>query len=204
LLVESYRGDLSATVTDAGTTITVELGAAEAWRTAATVDVEGLLSRGLTADRLALVAGCSLLAGLVMGLVADALTGAVPVIGALYGVADPLVGWVTHIFHTLVFGLFYAGLLSAAPARVDRGHVGRIAVALVWASALWFFAAGIVMPIWLGLVGVTAPVPMLAPSALLTHLLWGALLGATYSLGRAWLAARAEGEAVPAGAGTPP
>jgi signal transduction histidine kinase len=204
LLVESYRGDLSATVTDAGTTITVELGAAEAGRTAATVDVEGLLSRGLTADRLALVAGCSLLAGLVMGLVADALTGAVPVIGALYGVADPLVGWVTHIFHSLVFGLFYAGLLAAARARLDRGHAGRIAVALVWASALWFFAAGIVMPIWLGLVGVTAPVPMLAPSALLTHLLWGAFLGTTYSLGREWLDARAEREAVPADAGTPP
>lgn len=204
LLIESYRGDLSAAVTDAGTTITVELAAADTARTPAAVDVEGLLSRGVTADRLALVAGGSVLAGVSMGLAATVLTGAVPVIGALYGVADPLVGWVTHLFHSLVFGLFYAGLLTAVPVRFDRGHAGRIAVALIWGAGLWLVAAGVVMPVWLNLVGVSTTVPMLGAGSLVSHLLWGAVLGATYSVGREWLDARADDEPVLDGAATPP
>jgi hypothetical protein len=31
-----------------------------------------------------------------------------PVIGSLYGVGSPLAGWVSHLFHSVVFGLLYA------------------------------------------------------------------------------------------------
>lgn len=184
LLVESYRGDLTADVTDYGTTVTADLAVADA-RAEPTADaVEAATAGGVTVDRLALVVGASLVAGLVMGVASDVLAGAVPVIGTLYGVADPVVGWVTHQFHSLVFGLIYAGILATAPRRLDAGHRGRIAVALAWALVLWLVAAGVIMPIWLRLVGVPAMVPNLVGWSLFTHLLWGAVLGTVYSGGR--------------------
>lgn len=56
-----------------------------------------------------------------------------PVIGALYGTESFLVGGLTHQFHSLVFGLIYAGILTVLPrwwqtdwrAQVGRGTMAR-------------------------------------------------------------------------------
>jgi hypothetical protein len=87
-----------------------------------------VVTSGVTVDRLALVAACSLLAGIVMGVAADAITGVVPIIGALYGVVDPLVGWTTHLFHSLVFGWSTQG-----PPRLPR-PASRLATSAGWRS----------------------------------------------------------------------
>ena len=40
-----------------------------------------------------------------MGLALQLSVGSVPVIGALYGAENVWVGWITHAFHSVVFGL---------------------------------------------------------------------------------------------------
>jgi hypothetical protein len=202
LLVESYRGELTATTIDGGTTVAVELASAEDTATPAAGPVAGPATSGVTRQRLALAGCMATVAGVLMSLVSEALGGSVPIIGVLYGAVDPLVEWTTHLFHKVVFGLIYAGILAAAPARFDGGHVRRIAGALVWAVVLWLVAAGVVMPFWIQLVGAPATVATLAVRAFVTHLVWGAVLGTLYTVGRTWLDART-GEQGAAEAPTP-
>ncbi len=45
-----------------------------------------------------------------------------------------------------------------------------------WGAVLWLVASGLVMPIWLNIVGIATPVPNLSPNSLLAHLLWGTVL----------------------------
>lgn len=42
------------------------------------------------------------------------------------------------------------------------------------------------MPVWLGLVGIPAPVPNLSSVGLLGHLVWGVAVGGTYHALGAW------------------
>jgi uncharacterized membrane protein YagU involved in acid resistance len=190
LLAESYRGHLDATVTEAGTTLDVVLpiAAAETARPGApsahgTADVGRTTGgSGVAKDSLALASGAAVVAGVVMGLLLGAMGGSVPVIGALYGVADPVVGWLTHEFHSVVFGVLYLVVLAVAPRAWRESHVGRIGLGACWGAALWLFAAGMVMPLWLQLVGIPASLPTLTLPSLLGHLVWGASLGGLYSL----------------------
>ena len=122
-----------------------------------------------------------LIAGAVMGLIMHSMVGIIPVIGALYGVQDPLIGWVTHEFHSVVFGMIYATLLTGAPER-GQTLFGRVAIAIGFATFLWLFAAGIVMPIWLNLLGLPASLPNLTGAALVGHAAWGLTLATVYHL----------------------
>ena len=49
-----------------------------------------------------------LLAGVAMGLVGQSLSGTMGVVGSLYGVAAPLLGWTVHLFHSVVFAIVAA------------------------------------------------------------------------------------------------
>ncbi len=127
----------------------------------------------------ALTAG--LLGGVAMGIFYQFSTGLLPVIGSLYGIETPLIGWITHLFHSAVFGLVFAAL-SAAP-RIDRfvsGPFGSGLVGLGWGAVLWFFAAGILMPLWLSLLGVPASIPNLSIPGFVGHAIWGVALGVSY------------------------
>ncbi|WP_276273535.1 ATP-binding protein [Haloarcula litorea] len=177
LLAGSYGGSLSATVDD-GTTVTLTLRRADA-----TAD-DG--ADALSRRRLALVVAASLAAGGVMGGVVQAAGGGVPIIGALYGATSESVGWVTHEFHSVVFGLTYAALLRAVPSTVDE-RVRDYGVAVGLAVALWLVAAGLVMPLWLRAVGVAAPLPNLTVATLGGHLCWGVTLAGLYRHGSRWL-----------------
>ena len=184
LLVRSYGGRTAATVTDGGTTITLTLPRVSTDGGVATPQSNDVL--GLSPRRLSLAVGTSLVAAVVMGVPMQFLSGSVPVIGALYGVQNALVGWLTHGFHSVVFGLVYAALVQTAPDQLSDG-LRYYGVALGWSLALWLVAAGLIMPIWLSLVGIEANLPNLSAVSLLAHLLWGASLAALYRYGcRVW------------------
>jgi len=182
LLVESFDGDIETSVDD-GTTITLELPGIGARPAQAG---SSLTMPGVAPAQLALAVGASLLAGAAMGVTMDVTGVGVPIIGALYGVEDVLVGVISHEFHSVVFGLGYAGLLSAVPVAYSRGLRNRLAIAVGLAFFLWLVAAGIVMPLWLELLGLQATVPMLTVPTLLGHLVWGVTLGVVYHYGIVW------------------
>ena len=184
LLIRSYGGRTAATVTADGTTITLTLPRVSTDGGVVTAQSDGVL--GLSPNRLALAAGSSLVAAVIMGAPMQLLSGSVPVIGALYGVQNALVGWLTHGFHSVVFGLVYAALVQAVPShRSDR--LRYYGVALGWSLALWLVAAGLIMPLWLSLVGIEASLPNLTAATLIGHLLWGGSLAALYRYGcRVW------------------
>jgi hypothetical protein len=80
----------------------------------------------------------------------------------------------------------YAALVRTAPAHLSD-RLRYYGIALGWSLALWFVAAGLVMPVWLSLVGIEASLPNLSAAALLSHLLWGGSLAALYHYGcRVW------------------
>ncbi|KAA9399197.1 sensor histidine kinase [Haloarcula sp. CBA1130] len=184
LLVRSYGGRTAATVTDEGTTITLILPHVSADGGVATTQSNDVL--GLPPRRLGLAVGTSLVAAVVMGVPMQLLSGSVPVIGALYGVQNALVGWITHGFHSVVFGLVYAALVQTVPGHFSD-RLRYVGVALGWSLVLWLVAAGLIMPLWLSLVGIEASLPNLSAVALLAHLLWGGSLAALYRYGcRVW------------------
>lgn len=136
---------------------------------------------GVAAPGLGAAIGAGVVAGVVMGVLSDALTGLLPVIGSLYGVPDPIVGWITHLFHSVVFALLFAGGYT----HLREGHPNGTVLTgglfgAGWGVVLWLVAAGLIMPIWLRLVGATAALPNLTSVGLFTHVVWGVVLGAGY------------------------
>ncbi len=132
---------------------------------------------GVTTARLADVAAAAVLAGVLMGLVQTAMGGSVPVIGALYGVESAVVGWTTHLFHSLVFGIGFAAALDHPRLGPWRGRPLRmVALGLAYGVLLALLAAGLVMPLWLRAVGIPAPLPLLGAMGLVGHLVWGGTL----------------------------
>jgi len=182
MFVERYGGDISTEQTGEGTMIEVELrrSTESAPPNQTPTDVR---SYGIEPSQLVTAVGSALVAGAAMGVVIQAMAGVVPVIGALYGVPDPFIGWITHEFHSVVFGLIYAGLIVVVPQRFSSNVFGYVGIGLAWATFLWLFAAGVVMPTWQNLIGIQAPIPHLTPPALVGHLIWGSTLGIVYHYG---------------------
>jgi signal transduction histidine kinase/uncharacterized membrane protein YagU involved in acid resistance len=180
LLVESFDGRIDTAVGD-GTTVSIRLP--RAGGNPLTSPSSTVTTPGVPPSRLALTIGAALFAGAVMTAATTLMGGSTPVIGALYGAADPVVGFITHEFHSVVFGLVYAGMLSAGPRRLTTGLKHRVGVAVGFGTALWLFAAGVIMPIWLGLVGIPASVPNLSVTALIGHLVWALVIAVSYHYG---------------------
>lgn len=137
----------------------------------------GVQPQGLAA---AVIAG--LVGGVVMGFTMHVLAGLLPVIGALYGIENPLIGWVTHLFHSVVFALLFAAGYTHFRRTTDRGGAlesGGLAVG--WGVFLWLVAAGVVMPLWLRLVDIPAVLPNLTAVGLAGHVIWGLTVGVTYA-----------------------
>ncbi len=186
LLVEPYGGVLE--VDDDGDDAGLVLRLNPAGRGRGPFDAGDPEDRGVSVRGLLTAVGASLVAGAAMGAVLAVAADTVPVVGALYGVADPTVGWITHEFHSVVFGLSYAGTLAALPRRYTAGLRGSVGVGLAWGVWLWLVAAGVVMPLWLRLIGVPTPLPNLTVPSLTGHLVWGLALGTLYHLGERRLA----------------
>ena len=194
-LVESYGGAIDVDVggggenEDGGTVVTVVLQRTDVADTGlGPIRSESGVRPAL--PHLLVTFGAALLAGVLYGVASEALGGSVAAIGVFYGIDDPVVGWYTHEFHSVVFAFAFAGLVSLAPARY-RNHVpAYAAVGTAWGFVVWVVAAGVVAPVWLRLLGVPAPLPNLSMTFLVTHLLWGASLGVLTAWGYTHLAPR--------------
>ena len=183
LLVESFGGRIEADVTDDGTIITVVLSRAEHRTTGIESRPAGLTGIRPSIPHLAVILGASVVAGVLYGLVSEQLGGSVAAIGVFYGINNPVVGWITHEFHSAVFAFVFAGLVSFAPARY-RDHVpAYVALGTAWGVVVWVIAAGFVAPLWLRLLGTPVPVPMFSGVLLANHLVWGSSLGLLTALG---------------------
>lgn len=133
-------------------------------------------------DEIAISAIGGLMAGVLMGVYLQTTAGMLPVIGALYGIESELVGWITHLFHSVVFGLLFAAGLSRPRMARFKGIVGQTGLGIGWGILLWLIAAGLVMPVWLQLTGVEAALPNLTLPGLIGHVIWGGVLGLLYSV----------------------
>jgi two-component system OmpR family sensor kinase len=180
LLAERFDGRLRTEVSDDGTTVELALPRPVDTDTApATAPTRA----GVRPSRATVAAGASLVAGLAMAGVMAALDGDLLAIGALYGIERPVVALVTHEFHSVVFGLTYAGVLTVLPVLSAREFTRRMVIGLVFGLTLWLFAAGVVMPAWLGLVGIDAPLPNLTGPSLAGHATWGLVVALGYCAG---------------------
>jgi two-component system OmpR family sensor kinase len=190
LLVESSGGTVEADAGAAGTTVTVTLP-----RSDTSVPGAGPNRRDLTAVRPALphlvvAFVAAVLAGVPYGIASELLGGSVAGIGVFYGATDLVVGWLTHEFHSVVFGFVYVGLLSVVLERYRDTVATYVAVGVAWALTLWVVAAGIIAPIWLRLLGISAAIPNVSVPLLVSHLAWGISLSLLTAWGYTYVAPR--------------
>lgn len=181
ILLDRYDGVASVDVDD-GTAVTIELPRANGHSSEQT----GTFS--VPPGRLLMAGIAGVIAGVVMGITLQTFTNILPVIGALYGSQSAAVGWITHLFHSVVFAVAFATGLSHPQATDLRDSPAvTTGLAIVFGTLLWFVAAGIVMPIWLNAVGIAVPIPRLRFVPLIGHLLWGGVFGVLF-----WCIARIE------------
>lgn len=175
LLVEQYDGAIEAAHDD-GTALTVTLQRTRersAPKLALGVPIVDLLRAGAAA----------LVAGLLMGVLMAEVAGQMPVVGALYGVEHGLVGWVSHMFHSVLFALLFAACCAVAPLDdVASSLRGSALLGLLWGLVLWLVAASVVMPVWMLAVGLDASLPDFSAVGLVSHAVWGVTIGALYVL----------------------
>jgi len=175
LLVDEAEGELSTSVDD-GTTVSASFRR-----------VYDDTPDGVSRDHLAAAGAASLVAGAAMGLVYSATTGSIPVIGALYGAENAVVGWTTHQFHSVVFGLGFVAAVSHPRFRGAISGTGAcVAAGVAYGLLLAALAAGVVMPLWLQAIGIPATVPNVSAVGVASHALWGAVLSATFEAWQYW------------------
>ncbi|USZ66864.1 hypothetical protein NGM10_08980 [Halorussus salilacus] len=117
--------------------------------------------------------------GLAFGVLLQTM-GMMPAIASLYGAESAAVGWVAHLFHSVMFGLVFAAVV----VRTDYRDADLRTTAVLGAGygvALWAVAAAVVMPLWMGAMGLDAPaIPNLDVASLAGHLVYGLVLGAVF------------------------
>ncbi|KTG29410.1 ATP-binding protein [Haloferax profundi] len=178
LVVDKYGGVIDVEAGDSGSVVSVTLARPND-------DVVGdTTGYGVPPWVLGVTAIAAVVAGVVMGLVSQALTGSLAIIGALYGVMNGGVGWVLHIFHSVVFGILFAVVVTRRnPWQVLQRPEALTGLGVGYGLFLWVFASGFVMPVWLNAVGIPAPVPNLSTPILVSHAVWGAVFGALFAVG---------------------
>jgi signal transduction histidine kinase len=188
LLTESFDGTIETTVTSEGTTI--EIRFPRSGNANGLDSTTGLGVTGVSSPRVALAVGVGIISGVTMA-VAMVLTGfGLDVIGALYGIDQFGVAVITHEFHSIVFALMYATVLVMVPDDSGTKIGVRLGLGAVFGLSLWLVAAGIIMPLWLRLVGLGATLPNITLPSLVGHSVWGLTTGLVYHFGDSWLANR--------------
>lgn len=106
-------------------------------------------------------------------------------IAGLYGFEGSLVvGWGAHVAHGAIFGLLFAVVLADPSLyRIQESLSRTVAAGVVYGLVLAVAGAGIIMPIWLGLVGFPTPpsLPFVTPATVSWHVVYGAVLGGVYA-----------------------
>jgi cytochrome bd-type quinol oxidase subunit 2 len=136
---------------------------------------------GVASGRRRWVAGAvsGLLAGVAMGLPMHYAMELMPTVGALYGQPTVAAGWVVHLFNAVAFGLAFVAVVTRTPLRtVATSATNLVGLGAAYGFVLWVVAASFVMPAWVNAVGAgSPPVPSLEAAGILTHLLFGLVLG---------------------------
>lgn len=167
LLVARYGGTLSVAERGGDTEVMVEL-----LRSAERSPIGD--GRGVDRKTLRDAAGIGVAAGLVMGVVLQVFSGQIGIIGGLYGVSTPTVGWIVHLFHSVVFAtIAVAAQRHPLVCQHSASFGGAVSLGIAYGFLLWVVAAGLVMPVWLTLVGIPTQVPNLGPVSLAAHLSGG-------------------------------
>lgn len=176
LLVAQYGGTIDIVDRETSTTVVVTLPRTS--EQAPESNRPGVRSESL---RNAAVAG--VVAGVAMGLILQTFTGEMGIIGALYGIQTNVVGWITHLFHSVVFGtVFVAAATVDSLNHYAESLSGTVTLGILYGVLLWLVAAGVVMGVWLNLVGIPASIPNLGIVSLIGHTVWGALIGILVSV----------------------
>jgi hypothetical protein len=132
-----------------------------------------------TANKWLSVVVASLVGGIVMGLPMQFVMDIMHVVGGLYGYESVAVGWIGHLFHSVVFGLVFAGVVSVGPLKEYAAtYPTNLGVGAAYGFGLWIFGGVIAMPLWLQSAGVEyAPsVPNLDPMSLVGHVAFGVVV----------------------------
>lgn len=127
-----------------------------------------------------------LVATVVMGLVMTVTNQTVlqEAIAGLYGQQGNLaVGWLVHLVHGTLFGALFA-LLLADPGlyRLTDWRWKVILAGVVYGLVLAVFAAGVILPMWLEILGYASvpSFPFVTTEVLLWHLVYGTVLGVLF------------------------
>lgn len=107
-------------------------------------------------------------------------------IAGLYGQEGNVVaGWLAHLIHGTVFGLLFAYVLTdPGLAGITRWVWKTILAGIVYGLVLTVVGAGIIMPIWLNVVGFQTPpsFPNVTTASLIWHGIYGIILGAVFTI----------------------
>lgn len=147
-----------------------------------------------TTVRAGAVAG--LVAGVVFGMMMQMMSAPGPdgtpmsmmvMVAQVVGSSSLAVGWIYHLFNSAVIGATFGLVLGG---RV-RGGLGRsLILGTGWGILWWVLGGLILMPLFLGMPPFAplrmAPMRPVALGSLLGHLIYGAVLGATFR----WLLTR--------------
>jgi hypothetical protein len=105
-------------------------------------------------------------------------------ISGLYGQAgNVMAGWIAHLGHGALFGIIFALVLTDPTLHKVGNHLWRTLFAgTIYSIVLAVVGAGIIMPIWMGAVGLTnvPSIPNVTVPSLLWHLMYGIALGALF------------------------
>lgn len=171
LLVVQYGGTIDIVDDETSTTVVVTL-----LRTSEQAPESD--RPGVDGETLRNAALAGIVAGVAMGWILQFVAGEMGIIGALYGVQTIAVGWVTHLFHSIVFATVFVAMASVdSLEQYTESLAGSITLGVLFGSFLWLVAAGLVMGVWLNLVGIPTAIPKLGIISLMGHTIWGALVG---------------------------
>lgn len=129
-------------------------------------------------------------AGIPFGLMIQFVLGAIPAIGALYTMPGVASGWIAHLFHSVVFGLVFVGIMETdVVSQYTDTPLQSLGAGLVYGAVLWIIFLIFIWPIWLNAVGFPkAPsVPYIAVKPLIGHLVYGGVLGAIFPWVSDWV-----------------
>jgi hypothetical protein len=128
--------------------------------------------------------------GFIGGIVMGAIIWLMPpkiIAGAIAGLytlqGNAVAGWIAHLIHSIILGVIFAVIVTTALTRYADSLAASAGLGLVWGFVLWVVAAGLVMPVWLQVVGFPAPPPFpnwTLPGSLVPHLVYGVILGGLY------------------------
>lgn len=179
LLVDLYGGRIEVTRSAGDTQVDVLLPQ---------LDDEQLRPRnspGVDGETLQYAVVAGLVSGIAMGVVLLLSSGNIALIGGLYGFSTQAAGWVTHVFHSVVFAILFAAVEPRVGTVTRRPRTARyFKLGIAYSLLLWLVAGGVVMGVWLNAVGIPSPVPDLGIPGLVGHLSWGISLAAAYQFVR--------------------